>query len=76
MEHPSSPAASPRRDPLSASSGGDHSDAARGLQALRLELDVVDARVLEALRERLEMCGRIALHKRRHALPVLHPARV
>ncbi len=47
-----------------------------GLQILRAELDRIDERLLEVLRERIECCTRIAEHKREHAIPMMVPQRI
>ncbi|MEU3994108.1 chorismate mutase family protein [Streptomyces platensis] len=47
-----------------------------GLEALRTELDATDARLRDALRERIEICVRIALHKREHDIPMMQPHRI
>lgn len=49
---------------------------ARELEALRAELDAVDSRILEDVRDRIEVCVRIAHLKRRHAIPMMQPQRV
>lgn len=49
---------------------------ARELETLRAELDAVDGRILDAVRERIEICVRIAHLKRRHAIPMMQPQRV
>lgn len=46
------------------------------LQALRDELDGIDWRLMEALRQRLDCCCRIGLHKRDHAIPMMQPQRI
>jgi len=46
------------------------------LQALRDELDGLDRTLLEALRQRLDCCCRIGLHKRDHAIPMMQPHRI
>lgn len=76
MEHSSRPASSSIQPCGIARSTAGHADAVRGLDALRSELDLADARLLEALRQRFELCGRIAQHKKRHAIPVLQPKRI
>jgi chorismate mutase len=50
--------------------------AARILQTLRDELDVIDQRLLETLRERLACCGRIGYHKKLHGVPMMQPQRI
>jgi chorismate mutase len=47
-----------------------------GLGALRAELDEIDDRLLDTLRDRLECCMRIAHHKRDHVIPMMQPHRV
>ncbi|MBY6539828.1 chorismate mutase [Rhodococcus sp. BP-349] len=46
------------------------------LAALRRELDVVDQRLRDALRDRLRVCEEVGLLKRRFDIPVMQPARV
>lgn len=46
------------------------------LQALRDELDGIDWRLMETLRQRLDCCCRIGLHKRVHAIPMMQPQRI
>lgn len=52
------------------------SGAEMALQALREELDQIDLRLLRVVRDRLECCGRIGHHKRRHGVPMMQPARI
>ncbi|USX53523.1 chorismate mutase family protein [Lentzea sp. HUAS12] len=47
-----------------------------GLARLRDELDGIDARLLDAVRDRIECCVRIAHHKREHAVPMMQPHRI
>jgi chorismate mutase len=79
MTHPALCAAPPPDKSKSASSSGSTTapdDAQRRLEDMRSELDAIDARLLEDLRQRLEICTRIGLHKKAHAIPMLHPARI
>ncbi|ATQ27915.1 chorismate mutase [Rhodococcus ruber Chol-4] len=46
------------------------------LDGLRTELDRVDARLLDTVRDRLRICARIAHLKQRHAIPMLQPGRM
>ncbi|MFH8619211.1 chorismate mutase family protein [Streptomyces sp. NPDC017979] len=46
------------------------------LEALRAELDAVDERLRDALRERIEICVRIAEHKKENAVPMMQPHRI
>lgn len=46
------------------------------LDALRAELDRIDLSLLDALRARLECCGRIAHFKREHGIPMMQPDRI
>ncbi|MGW0041871.1 chorismate mutase family protein [Rhodococcus sp. NPDC003348] len=46
------------------------------LEGLRAELDGIDDRLLDDIRARIEICSRIALVKRRHAIPMMQPRRV
>jgi chorismate mutase len=54
----------------------DDKDPALALQALRDELDGLDRTLLETLRQRLDCCCRIGLHKRDHAIPMMQPHRI
>ncbi|MFE7843258.1 chorismate mutase family protein [Streptomyces sp. NPDC057474] len=51
-------------------------NATEDLPALRGRLDTVDAALLEAVRERLEICLRIGEYKRVHGVPMMQPHRV
>lgn len=46
------------------------------LESLRAELDQVDERLLEAVRERISCCVRIARYKRAHTVPMMQPHRI
>ncbi|MGV9743560.1 chorismate mutase family protein [Rhodococcus zopfii] len=46
------------------------------LARLRAELDHVDGRLLDDVRDRLDVISRIADLKQRHAIPVMQPARM
>lgn len=46
------------------------------LDALRAQLDQVDAALLAGIRDRLHLCLRIAEHKRAHRIPMMQPHRV
>lgn len=46
------------------------------LADLRAELDAVDARLLDDIRARIDVCVRIADVKRRRAIPMMQPHRV
>ncbi|WP_033438627.1 chorismate mutase family protein [Saccharothrix sp. NRRL B-16314] len=52
------------------------SDADQRLEELRAELDRIDFRFLDVLRERIELCVRIAEHKREHGVPMMQPHRI
>ncbi|MFJ3762305.1 HemK family protein methyltransferase [Streptomyces sp. NPDC090080] len=52
------------------------STAEAGLAGLRAELDRIDVRLLDTLRDRIECCVRIAEHKREHAVPMMQPHRI
>lgn len=54
----------------------DSTEALSALQGLRDELDGIDWRLLETLRQRLDCCCRIGLHKRTHAIPMMQPQRI
>jgi 4-amino-4-deoxychorismate mutase len=54
----------------------DDQDPVQVLQALRDELDALDRTLLETLRQRLDCCCRIGLHKRDHAIPMMQPHRI
>jgi 4-amino-4-deoxychorismate mutase len=47
-----------------------------GLEILRAELDAADIRLREALGERIEICVRIAQHKRQYGIPMMQPHRI
>ena len=53
-----------------------HADPSPMLEALRGELDAIDQRLLETLRERLGCCVRIGHYKKRHAVPMMQPHRI
>lgn len=55
---------------------GANDPAVRALQALRDELDRIDAELLDTLRRRLDLCCRIGELKRAHAIPMMQPARI
>ena len=46
------------------------------LEILRAELDTVDIRLRETLRERLDCCARIGRLKREGAIPMMQPQRI
>jgi 4-amino-4-deoxychorismate mutase len=46
------------------------------LESLRAELDTIDRSLLEAVRDRLNVCVRIAEVKRDHDVPMLQPHRI
>lgn len=46
------------------------------LASLRAELDSIDARLLETVRDRIEVCSRVALVKREFDIPMMQPDRV
>ncbi|MEU5843661.1 chorismate mutase [Rhodococcus sp. NPDC047139] len=50
--------------------------AAAELADLRAELDDIDGALLDGIRARLEVCGRVAELKHRHGLDVLQPGRM
>ncbi|WP_445288170.1 chorismate mutase family protein [Variovorax atrisoli] len=50
--------------------------AGKVLQLLRDELDGLDRSLLHILRQRLDCCCRIGLHKREHAIPMMQPHRI
>jgi len=61
---------------LGATAPEDNPEAEAVLQALRDELDGIDWRLMETLRQRLDCCCRIGLHKREHAIPMMQPQRI
>ena len=72
-------------DDTNGSSGADTSEIPSGtvsvdgfpdLERLRWELDGIDARLLEAVRARVDVCVRIAEVKRRRQIPMMQPQRV
>lgn len=54
----------------------DNPEALSALQGLRDELDGIDWHLLETLRQRLDCCCRIGLHKRMHGIPMMQPQRI
>lgn len=46
------------------------------LEILRDQLDRIDERLLDILRERIECCVRIAEHKREFSVPMMQPHRI
>jgi chorismate mutase len=46
------------------------------LQTLRVELDRIDQRLLNLIRERLDCCARIGMLKKHAAIPMMQPQRV
>ncbi|MFE3289244.1 chorismate mutase family protein [Rhodococcus sp. NPDC059234] len=50
--------------------------AAGELESLRAELDRIDNELLDSVRARIEVCTRIAVVKRRYAIPMMQPRRV
>ncbi|MDX8148912.1 chorismate mutase family protein [Lentzea sp. BCCO 10_0061] len=57
---------------MTATANGDDN----GLARLRDELDGIDIRFLDAVRDRIECCVRIAHHKREHEVPMMQPHRI
>jgi chorismate mutase len=53
-----------------------HGTDADVLEALRAELDRIDAELLDALNARVAVCCRIADHKRERGLPMMQPHRI
>ena len=56
------------------SESSQHSDG--GLESLRLRLDGIDEKLLDALRERIACCSQIAFYKREHTVPMMQPHRI
>ncbi|MGA9871994.1 MAG: chorismate mutase [Rhodococcus sp. (in: high G+C Gram-positive bacteria)] len=46
------------------------------LSSLRKELDDIDARLLDMIRDRIAVCSRVALVKREFDIPMMQPGRV
>ena len=46
------------------------------IEALRVELDALDARLLDTIRDRIACCVEIGRQKARHDIPMMQPARV
>ncbi|WP_072801782.1 chorismate mutase [Rhodococcoides yunnanense] len=46
------------------------------LRSLRDELDEIDRRLLESIRDRIDVCARVAHVKRAFDIPMMQPARV
>ena len=74
MPHTVSPAPTPPAPTVA--DACDPALALADLQSLRDELDGIDWRLLESLRQRLECCVRIGLHKREHAIDMMQPHRI
>lgn len=51
-------------------------EAGRRLESLRSELDALDERLLDVLRDRIGVCVRIAHHKSEHGVPMMQPHRI
>lgn len=51
-------------------------ESTKGLEQLRGDLDLIDERLLDALRARIECCVRIAQYKREHDIPMMQPHRI
>ena len=69
-------AASAMQNGSAAPADSSNEEAQQILQALRDELDALDRTLLETLRQRLECCCRIGMHKRDHAIPMMQPRRI
>ncbi|WP_344870457.1 chorismate mutase family protein [Allokutzneria multivorans] len=54
----------------------DESPGTDRLEDLRAELDEIDGRLLDVVRERIECCVRIAGHKLEHDVPMMQPHRI
>ncbi|GGV87235.1 hypothetical protein GCM10015535_36550 [Streptomyces gelaticus] len=52
------------------------SNAEVALAGLRAELDLVDVTLLDTLKSRIDLCVRIAEHKREHGVPMMQPHRI
>jgi len=46
------------------------------LEALRCDLDAIDARLLQTIHARLQCCKRIGHHKKQHGVPMMQPHRI
>lgn len=46
------------------------------LGALRSELDGIDAQLLDLVRDRIDVCSRVALVKREFDIPMMQPGRI
>ncbi|SNS19522.1 chorismate mutase [Rhodococcoides kyotonense] len=46
------------------------------LSSLRSELDAIDVRLMDAIKDRLEVCARVAHVKRTFDIPMMQPGRV
>jgi 4-amino-4-deoxychorismate mutase len=51
-------------------------DHAAGLAPFRRRLDEVDEQIARLLGERFDICREVALHKRRHDIPMMQPDRI
>jgi chorismate mutase-like protein len=47
-----------------------------GLEPFRRRLDALDEEITRLLGERFDVCREIALHKRKHGIPMMQPERV
>jgi chorismate mutase len=47
-----------------------------GLEPFRRRLDSLDAEIARLLGERFDVCREVALHKRKHEIPMMQPERV
>ena len=47
-----------------------------GLADLRAELDGIDVQLLDTLKQRLQICARIAVYKKTHTIPMMQPHRI
>lgn len=61
---------------VTASNGRDVDVSERTLAELRRELDYVDARLLDDVRTRIELCAQIATLKKTHEIPMMQPGRM
>jgi 4-amino-4-deoxychorismate mutase len=47
-----------------------------GLEELRAQLDMIDLRLLDTLRDRIKCCEEIARYKREHKIPMMQSGRI
>jgi 4-amino-4-deoxychorismate mutase len=51
-------------------------DQSHGLEPFRRRLDEIDNQIAQLLGERFQICREVAMHKRKHDIPMMQPDRV